>query len=112
MRLETDTGHSGIGKSVFEALENLKATASGNVFLDTADYLMVEKGREELLEEIYTVLRPSCMVCTAEKMPDMKSIGEFLSAHEPDVTLRKWKVERISLLVLQETEGRFAWRGK
>ena len=49
VRIETDGKDIGIGKSVLEALENMKRTAPGTVFLDTADYLIVRKGNEKLI---------------------------------------------------------------
>lgn len=107
--LETDTGDTGRGANVREALEDMKAAAPGSIFLETADYLIVEQGREVLLEQTYDVLRPSCMVCTAEKMPDMEAVAAFLAAHEPQTTLRQWQVESQRLSVLKEQEGRFEW---
>lgn len=112
VHLETDTGHFGEGRDVSAAIENLKSKAPGKVFLDTADYLIVEKGREELLEQLYTILRPSCMVCCADVVSDLEASVEFLKAHEPRTTLRQWKIDGISLPVLIETEGGFAWHEK
>ena len=107
--LETDTGDKGWGKDVREALEDMKAAAPGSVFLETADYLIVEQGREVLLEQTYDVLRPSCMVCTAEVMPNMEAAAAYLSAHEPQTTLRQRQVDQRDLSVLREQEGRFEW---
>ncbi len=107
--LQTDTGDMGRGADVREALEDMKGAAPGSVFLETADYLIVEQGREVLLEQTYDVLRPSCMVCTAEKMPDMEAAAAFLAAHEPQTTLRQRQVEGRSLSMLKEQEGRFEW---
>lgn len=107
--LETDTGDFGVGKDMRAALEDMKATASGTVFLDTADYLIVEQGCEDLLDQTYTFLRPSCMICMAEKIPDLESVTEYLSAHEPELTLREYRVEKGEIPELVEQEGRFAW---
>lgn len=107
--LETDTGDMGWGADVRSALEDMKAAAPGSVFLETADYLIVEQGREVLLEQVYDVLRPSCMVCAAEKMPDMEAAASYLTAHEPQTTLRQRQVEQRSLSMLREQEGRFEW---
>lgn len=107
--LETDTGDKGWGKDVSSALEDMKGAAPGSVFLETADYLIVEKGREGLLGQVYDVLRPSCMVCTAEQMPDMEAVAAYLAAHEPQTTLRQLQVEQKSLFVLREQAGRFEW---
>ncbi len=104
--LETDTGDVGCGDNVQEALKDMKATTSGVIFLETADYVIVEQGREALLKQCSSVLRPSCKVCTAKSIPNMETVAEFLSAHEPKQTLRQWRVEQMGLGMLNEKEGR------
>ena len=110
--LETDTGDIGRGEDVPSALHNMNATSSGNILLETADYLIVEQGREDLLAQVYDLLRPSCKVCIARSMPDLEKVTVFFTAHEPEVTLRQYQVEQCTLPVLGEQEGRFAWIGE
>lgn len=110
--LETDTGDMGWGENVQAALMDMKAVAPGSVFLETADYLIVQKGSEALLEQVYNVLRPSCMVCVAEKMPDMEAAAAFFAAHEPEVTLRQQQNGIMDLRELKEQNGRFEWIGQ
>lgn len=110
--LHTDTGEQGWGQDVRSALGDLQASALGNIFLETADYVIVEQGSERLLEQCEELLRPSCKMCAARKMPDMELVVSFLSSHEPEITFRQWQVERPQLCALNEKEGRFAWDGK
>ncbi len=110
--LHTDTGDMGVGQDVQGALRNMKAAAPGTIFLETADYLLVEQGREALLTQVYDVLRPSCKVCVARSMPDLEKVATFLTAHEPQVTLRQYQVEKDALPILREQEGRFAWNAE
>lgn len=107
--LQTDTGDVGRGEGVQGALLNMKAAAPGMIFLETADYLIVEQGKEEILAQVFEVLRPSCKVCVAQSMPDLKKVAVFLTAHEPRVTLRQYQVEKGALSLLREQEGRFMW---
>lgn len=107
--LQTDTGVMGRGDTVEGALLDMKAASHGTIFLDTADYLIIEEGQEMLLTQMYEVLRPSCMVCTAIKKPDMETVTGFLSAHEPGLTLRSYRAERVGLPVLRIEEGRYEW---
>ena len=109
VHLQTDTGDMGKGRTVREALANMKATALGAIFLETADYLVVKMGREDLVVQVYDILRPSCMVCVAEKIPDMKTAAQFLAAHEPQITLREYRAECGNLAILAERDGRFEW---
>lgn len=107
--LECDTTDAGWGESVQAALEDMKAAALGTIFLETADYLIVEQGQEALLEQINDLLRPSCKVCVAQSKPDWRNVSMFLNAHEPQVTLQQYRVEKNALPVLREEEGRFEW---
>lgn len=107
--LKTDTGDMGWGEDVQAALRDMKAATPGTVFLETADYLIVKKGREDLLEQVYDVLRPSCIVCMADEMPDMESVAAFLEAHEPQMTLRQYRADQRSLPLLKGQDGRFEW---
>ena len=102
--LVTDGDDVGTGATVIEALEDMKATAAGTVFLDTADYLIVKGGSEELLEQVAGVLRPSCKVCVADAMPKLKAAAEYLSVHEPSVKLKDYKEKRLPFLL--ERAGR------
>lgn len=110
--LETDAGDSGLGTSVQDALENMKQSVAGTLFLETADYLILNQEDEYLLEQVFPLLRPTCMICAASKIPDMEYIGKFLSAHEPDLTLRQYRVRGGDIPVLDEKEGRYFWRGE
>ena len=108
--LQTETGEAGCGRNAQEALENVRSGSSGIVFLETADYLILKAGCESLLEQLADVLRPSCMICTANQMPDLQTATAFLSTHEPNLTHRQWQAERCALPHLTEQEGRFTWR--
>lgn len=110
--LETDTGDMGRGETIQAALSDMKAAAPGMIFLETADYLIVEPGSEILLEQLYDILRPSCKVCAAQSMPDLEEVAPFLNAHEPRLTLRQYQVETCVLPLLGEQEGRFVWNAE
>lgn len=104
--LETDNGNSGRGMDVTDALRDLKESAPGNLFLETADYLILVPGCEEYLEALYGCLRPSCGICLEDGKADMERVGEFLSAHKPETTLRNWRGGAENLPVLKTREGR------
>ena len=107
--LETDTGEQGRGETLQQALTDMKKSAPATVFLETADYLILKQGCEALLAEAYGHFRPNCMLCIAEKKPDLEDIVSFLRAHEPGTTLRQWRVTEMELPVLQVQEGRCEW---
>lgn len=107
--LQTDAGDVGQGANVEAALNNMHRTSAGTVFLDTADYLIVEQGKEYLIKEVYGILRPSCLVFTAKQIPTGGKLSEFLKSHECGVPLRKLWNSQQQLPLLTEHEGRFEW---
>ncbi len=91
MLLQTDTGDEGRGDTVGQALNALKNTTPGEIFLETADHLLIGPGCEGQVTEMALYLRPSCSICLREGQPELEKAAEFLSAHRPQVTLQDWR---------------------
>lgn len=104
--IETDTGDWGRGETLKDALKDMKAAASREVFLDTADYLIVSQDCVDLLPAMMKQLRPSCAVCMEEGEADMTQVGVFLQQHAPDVTLMEYRAGDHQLQSLVTFEGR------
>ena len=68
--LETDTGDRGGGTDVLSALEDLRQSAPGKLFLETADYALVSREALQDLPQLRNVLRSGVEVCLAEEKPD------------------------------------------
>jgi len=86
--LQTDTDAKGNGKSLETALQDLHETAPAFVFLDTADYLLVDPKLQGLIPSLQDLLRPSCRICLTEGQADMEQVGAFLKIHVPEVTMK------------------------
>ena len=104
--VETDTGDLGVGKNGQEAIAHLKETTAGQVFLDTADFILVDERSLQLLPELADVLRPGCGVCLAEGKMDLKDAGEFLEIHSPKFTLQDIRAGQSKLEKLTVSKGR------
>ena len=104
IRLQTDAGAEGTGMSVASALEKLQAGASAEVFLDTADFLLISDAA--VLGEISPYLRPSCRVCIFEGEPEMEMLGDYLTHHDPGVSIKDCAGKQMELPVLRFEEGR------
>ena len=89
--LETDTEDKGFGRTARQALQNLKDTSSGIVYLDTAEYLVITKNAEEEAEELRKELKHSVRLCMATKPVDLAETAEFLSAHGGLPKLKDWE---------------------
>ena len=101
--ITTDMGETGMGIDVTSAAENLKATTAGIVFLDTADYLLVNEAAKDEAAELKEYLKPSVSVCGVEGEIDMKEAAAFLNVHRPVCKLRDVsEVELQEVLVMEE----------
>lgn len=88
--LSTDTGARGNGESLDAALRSLRDTSAAFVFLDTAEYLLVDPNLQHLIPTLQDLLRPSCRICLTEGQPDMNKIGPYLAVHHPSVALKDY----------------------
>lgn len=103
--IETDTEDMGRGKTVSDALLNLKETTAGTVYLDTATYLLVMEDAEPYIPEIAGYLKKTVWICGAEGEIEVKDAASFLSVHKPEVKLKDWR-KGTELEVLKEEKGR------
>ncbi len=85
LSVETDTGDLGTGGTLEEALLDLKQSASGNIFLDTADYLILGENAVSQLPRLWELLRPATQVCLGTGVRE--DTAKYLAAHQPGVTL-------------------------
>lgn len=88
--LETDTGDMGRGATAEDALMNMKNTASGIIYLDTADYLLIRKGAESQVSELQSILKETVQLCYAQSAVDITQAASYLSVHKPDIRLKEW----------------------
>ena len=98
--LRTDTEDIGMGKTVQEALDNLKATTPGVVYLDTAVFLLVAEEAQDSIQDLRQVLRKNVKVCVADRGIDPVKATEYLAAHDNLPKLKHWE-EGMQLPVLE-----------
>ena len=89
--IETDTEDRGIGGSALQALQNLKDTTSGNIYLDTAEYLLLTKDTQEEVEALRAELKDSVQLCMCAKQVDLAAAGKYLSVHGQLPKMKHWK---------------------
>lgn len=71
------------------AVEDLRRNASGEVFFDTAEQLILCGGAEALLPQIVQAgtLRPAAQVYRAEALRPAEGLNAYLNVHESTVTV-------------------------
>lgn len=109
--IKTDTGDLGSGVSVDAALQNLKETTPGIVYLDTAEYLLVNADAKALIPDISRCLKDKVKVCYMDGEPDLKMAASYLAVHSPKETLGSWN-EQTELEILSWNSERFNLKNK
>lgn len=104
--IQTDTGDEGRGMDVDRAMEDLIRTTSGIVYLDTANYLLIKLGAEKYADDMAGYLKRTVKLCQTSDDPDLEEAAEFLSVHQPNVTLSQWNSGE-ELPELQVIENKF-----
>lgn len=103
--LSTDTGDSGRGATLAEAVSDLQEGASAAVFLETADYLVIT-GKTGDWEGFCAYFRPAARVCAAAGAFEPQEAAMWLRQNPPKTTLGQLRVENSSLETLEMEEGR------
>lgn len=79
--LRTDTNHLGKGKNVQDALANLQENAPAVVYLDTAQFLLVDEAAVYCLDQLIGVLKPTVRVCVCPVPEDLSAAADYLEVH-------------------------------
>lgn len=85
--VSVDTGGSARGQSLEAAVEAMRASAPGEMFLDTADYVLLTRDTLDCVPLLADLVRPAARVYMVDKGPDLEKIGPFLRTHGPDAPL-------------------------
>ena len=100
--LKTDTGSEGQGSTLDQALEDLKQSASGRIFLETAEQVLIVEGAESLLPGLSRVLRPGVRVIRGKKPMEPAQAAAYLRVHKTKTTLADVRAGAKNLPLLQE----------
>lgn len=102
--VETDTGDSGRGATVSQAVWNLRETTAGTVYMDTAEYVLLPAD-ERVLVQIAPHLRGSVRLCHWQGEIKLEETGKYLDVHKPSVMLKQYKMG-MPLQILKGENGR------
>ena len=86
--VQTDTGDSGSGPDLAHACQDLRSKADGEIFLDTAEFLILDP-KVPITEVFDSLLRPDCRVTFTDGLPDLEKAAAYLSQHPPKLTLAR-----------------------
>ena len=109
--LETDTGDAGWGLTVDQAVTKLKATTPGEIYLDTAGYLLLEVGTEKYLPQLAGYLKKGTRTAYVTENVNLEEAVVYLRMHRPSGTIREgckpaevlmYEVGKLNLKIFQE----------
>lgn len=106
VQIQTDTGNVGSGADLEDAYHNLKESASRDVYLDTADYLILSGGAKELTPLLTQYLKKGIKVCQVEGQLQIMEAAPYLLTHSPEIRLQDVNKES-ELQTLRQTEAGF-----
>ena len=86
LHIETNTGDSGTGPTLTDAYRDMRSKADGELFLDTAEFLILEPD-VPITADFWDLLRPACKVTFTVSGPDMETVSDYLAVHPPALTL-------------------------
>lgn len=109
----------GSGVDWTSALEDLRQSGEGTVFLGTAEQIVLSQSATALLPDVIRSadLRPAAVICICDgELPEPEKAAKYLSSHDVGTTIQKVQAimlrgEGIQLPVLEQTEGGLRLRG-
>ena len=87
--LETDTGDRGWGLNIDQAVSKLKETTPGQIYLDTAEFLLLEEGTEMYLPHLAEYLKKKTRVAYAAADVNLEDATAYLRIHKPSELINK-----------------------
>lgn len=104
--LLTDTEDTGQGADALEALSNMKETASGVIYLDTAQYLLVSGDAADQVALLRKHLKPTVTLYRCDENVDINAAAQYLHIHGNGPKIKTWKPGQ-ELPALQEINGKY-----
>jgi hypothetical protein len=88
--LKTDTGEMGIGDTPALALKNLQETAPAVIYLDTAEFLLMEESGLEFVTQMGMFLKDKVRVCLIDPEVEVSLAAKYLQIHGNLPKLKGW----------------------
>ena len=93
--LKTDTGEVGRGETPELALENLKQTAPAIIYLDTAEFLLVEENGVEFVPQMGKFFKSKVRICLIDPEVEVSQGAKYLRIHGNLPKLKGWNSDEI-----------------
>jgi hypothetical protein len=110
LSISTDSGITGFGEDVPQALSDIKLVAAGEVFLETANYVLLSPDCSDVIDSFFAYIRPACQIYLFEGEGDWYQVSKYLESHPSNATLLACKRGEayVPKIIVQEGEFRLA----
>ena len=106
--VRTDTGNRGWGENLEEAMEDLKRKASGEIFLETAEYVLLTGDMLESIPALLGYFRPGTQVYEAPVLEDLEDAAAYLGQNNRGSPLFRLQNKNLPRLIRERGGLRFA----
>lgn len=100
----TDTEDVGTGRTAEEALKNMRSTSPAVIYLDTAEYLLVENTAVGEVEALRSELKAAVRLCGVPGPMDLKNAAQYLPVHGDLPALRNWRTGDLLPVLYEEND--------
>ena len=101
--IQTDADDLGFGDNIEEAVMDLMETSTGVIYLDTVEFLLLEKECENEVGGLIEKLNNWVRVCYLQGKPSLKVAREYLRAHGVFPNISEWqKGKRLPTLLCEK----------
>ncbi len=110
LSVSTDSGLTGFGTDVQQAISDLKLAAPGEVFMETANYVLLTSECTDAIDGLFAYIRPACQIYLFEGEGEWSNVAKYLESHPSDATLlacRRGETQ-IPKLIVEGEEYRLA----
>lgn len=91
LAIHTDTGLVGRGEDLRTAFQRLERISTGEVFFDTANYLLISQDCLDAVEGLSCYLRPACQVYLYNDKELLEDVAKYLENHKSHITLLDYR---------------------
>lgn len=99
--VRTDTGNTGWGENLEEAMLDLKQKATGEIFLETAEYVLLTEDMEASIPALQAFFRPGTQVYEAPILEDLEGTTAYLGQNKRESPLFRCQEKNLPRLMWQ-----------
>ena len=90
--IETDTGDLGLGRTIEDAVEDIKRNSTGIIYLDTAKFVFVDETASDELIAFRPFVKGNVCISKWDGKGNVSDAVQYADAHKVGVKYKKWNL--------------------